>query len=265
MRLTPTLLLTALLPLFGGCQLMADAPSDPNIGTTRMQGELRAAGGQLLFKPCSESRTFVINDVAATGILQEAANLAKDANDKLFADVRGRLTGSKQASTDGQLEVRQLYRLEPSIRACEDPNFKQLTLRANGHEPGWDIKASGKGMVLNRIGQPPAPAVPRRASARWRPDPDQRSQRPARGTLGRAATLRGQRHRRHLSPAHRTAHRRQHPAGLRLLRRRTRQLIAGHFYPASRGCEQLILGGLCKAAGRPWPGYWTLPCYESPN
>ncbi|MBS5848595.1 MAG: hypothetical protein KID08_23135, partial [Pseudomonas putida] len=145
MRLTPTLLLTALLPLFAGCQLMADAPSDPNIGTTRMQGELRAAGGQLLFKPCSENRTFVINDVGATGILQEAANLAKDANDKLFADVRGRLTGSKQANNDGQLEVRRLYRLEPSTRACEDPNFKQLTLRANGHEPDWDIKASGKG------------------------------------------------------------------------------------------------------------------------
>ncbi|MBV4490252.1 COG3650 family protein [Pseudomonas oryzicola] len=157
MRLTPTLLLTALLPLFGGCQLMADAPSDPNIGTTRMQGELRAAGGQLLFKPCSESRTFVIHDVAATGILQEAANLAKDANDKLFADVRGRLTGSKQASNDGQLEVRQLYRLEPSTHACDDPNFKQLTLRAKGHEPGWDIKASGKGMVLNRVGQQPLP------------------------------------------------------------------------------------------------------------
>ncbi|MDI3369558.1 hypothetical protein QLG14_09970 [Pseudomonas sp. V104_10] len=157
MRLTPTLLLTALLPLFAGCQLMASPPTDPNIGTTRMLGELRAAGGQLLFKPCSENRTFVINDVGATGILQEAANLAKDANDKLFADVRGRLTGSKQANNDGQLEVRRLYRLEPSTRACDDPNFKQLTLRANGHEPEWDIKASGKGMVLNRVGQEPLP------------------------------------------------------------------------------------------------------------
>lgn len=235
MRLTPTLLLTTLLPLFGGCQLMADAPNDPNIGTTRMQGELRAAGGQLLFKPCSENRTFVINDVAATGILQEAANLAKDANDKLFADVRGRLTGSKQATNDGQLEVRHLYRLEPSTRACEDPNFKQLTLRANGHEPGWDIKASGKGMVLNRIDQPPAPAIPGRRSARRWPDPDQRSQRPARGAMGRAATLCRQRHRRHLPSARRIAHRRQDPARLRLLRWGARQLITGRFYPASRG------------------------------
>ena len=99
----------------------------------------------------------MINDVGATGILQEAANLAKGANDKLFADVRGRLTGSKQANSDGQLEVRRLYRLEPSTRACEDPNFRQLTLRASGHEPGWDVKASGKGMVLNRVGQAPLP------------------------------------------------------------------------------------------------------------
>lgn len=157
MRLTQSLLLTALLPLFAGCQLMADKPNDPNIGTTRMQGELSAAGGQLLFKPCSEPRHFVIKDVAGTGILQEAANLAEDANDKLFADVRARLTGSKQANTDGQLDVRHLYRLEPSTNACEDPNFKQLTLRAGGHEPEWDIKASGKGMVLNRVGQEPLP------------------------------------------------------------------------------------------------------------
>ncbi|WP_236193438.1 COG3650 family protein [Pseudomonas faucium] len=157
MRLTPTLLLTALLPLFAGCQLLAEQPRDPNIGTTRMQGELSAGGGQLLFKPCGEARHFVVRDASGTAILQEASNLARDANDKLFADVRGRLTGSKQANNDGQLEVSRLYRLEPSTRACDDPNFKQLTLRASGHEPEWDIKASGKGMVLNRIGKEPLP------------------------------------------------------------------------------------------------------------
>ncbi|MDH0304018.1 MULTISPECIES: hypothetical protein [unclassified Pseudomonas] len=158
MRLTPSLLFTALLPLFAGCQMLADKPVDPNLGTTRMQGELSAAGGQLLFKPCSESRRFIVKDVAATGILQEAATLAEDAGDKLFADVRGRLAGSKQASTDGQLDVTRLYRLESSeYSGCEDPNFKRLTLRAGGHEPDWDIKASGKGMVLNRIGQDPLP------------------------------------------------------------------------------------------------------------
>ncbi len=157
MRLTPPLLLATLLPLFAGCQMLAEKPVDPNLGTTRMQGELSAGGGHLLFKPCNESRRFVINDAGATGILQEASNLADDAADKLFADVRGRLAGSKQANTDGQIEVTRLYRLEPTARGCEDPNFKQLTLRASGHEPDWDIKASGKGMVLNRVGQEPLP------------------------------------------------------------------------------------------------------------
>lgn len=157
MRLTPPLLLVTLLPLFAGCQLMADKPVDPNIGTTRMQGELSAGGGQLLFKPCNEARRFVVSDAAGTGILQEAANLADDAGDKLFADVRGSLTGTKQANNDGRLEVQRLYRLEPSTQACEDPNFKQLTLRADGHEPDWAIKASGKGMVLERVGKDPLP------------------------------------------------------------------------------------------------------------
>lgn len=157
MRITPSLLFATLLPLLGGCQMLADKPVDLNIGTTRMQGELSAAGGQLLFKPCNESRRFVVSDTGGTGVLQEAANLADTANDKLFADVRAKLTGSVTAGSDGQLSVQRLYRLDPSSGACSDPNFKQLTLRASGHEPEWDIKASGRGMVLDRAGQPPLP------------------------------------------------------------------------------------------------------------
>jgi putative lipoprotein len=99
----------------------------------------------------------VINDVGATGILQEAANLAKDANDKLFADVRGRLTGSKQANNDGQLEVRRLYRLEPSTRACEDPNFKQLTLRANGHDRTGTSRPAARAWCSTASAKSPCP------------------------------------------------------------------------------------------------------------
>lgn len=157
MRLTPPLFLAALLPLLAGCQMLAEQPSDPNVGTTRMQGELGAANGQLLFKPCSEARRFVVKDAAGTGLLQEAANLAAGPNAKLFADVRGRLTGSGQTNSDGQLEVTRLYRVENSASACEDPNFKQLTLRADGHAPEWDLKASGKGMVINRADKAPLP------------------------------------------------------------------------------------------------------------
>ncbi|MFV3405795.1 COG3650 family protein [Pseudomonas sp. NY15463] len=157
MRLTPSLLLASMLPLFAGCQMLAEKPVDPNLGTTRMQGELSAGGGHLLFKPCNEARQFVINDAGGTAILQEASNLAKDAKDKLFADLRGRLAASKQAGSDGQIDVTRVYRLEHGARGCEDPNFKQLTLRAGGQQPVWDVKASGKGMVINREGQAPLP------------------------------------------------------------------------------------------------------------
>jgi putative lipoprotein len=49
MRLTPTLLLTALLPCSPAASWLT--PRDPNIGTTRMQGELRAAAAS-----CCSSR-----------------------------------------------------------------------------------------------------------------------------------------------------------------------------------------------------------------
>ncbi|MEG1041833.1 MAG: hypothetical protein RSE94_18120, partial [Pseudomonas sp.] len=120
---------------------------------TRMQGELSAKGGQLLFKPCSESRHFAIVDSGNTGLLQEASALASEPG-TLFADVGGNLSTSQNAGNDGQLNVQRLYRVEHSNSACSDPNFKRLTLRAHGNEPDWDLKASGKGMVLTRPGVP---------------------------------------------------------------------------------------------------------------
>ena len=143
MRAAPSLLLAALLPLFAGCQMLADKPETVStVGMTRLQGELSAAGGQLLFKPCEESRRFVVRDTGNTGLLQEASALAATPG-TLFADVRGKLAGSQQAGNDGQLDVQQLYRVEHSSSACSDPNFKRLILRA-----------SGQGMVLDRPGQP---------------------------------------------------------------------------------------------------------------
>ncbi|WP_296263560.1 COG3650 family protein [Pseudomonas sp. UBA6562] len=157
MRATSTLLLAALLPLFAGCQLLADPPSDPNVGGTRLQGELSASDGKLLFQPCNESRRFVVNDAGNTGLLQEADNLAPDAKTRLFADLRGRLGGSRQVDSQGQFDVQRLYRLEPAGDGCMDPNFKQLTLRAEGHSPDWNVKASGRGMIVERAGKEPLP------------------------------------------------------------------------------------------------------------
>lgn len=152
MRVARSLVLVALLPLFAACQLL-DGPrqSASHVGQTRMQGQLTAADGKLLFQPCNEQRSFVVNDTGGTSILQEAATLA-DEQGKLFADVRGRIVAS---GADIQLDLTQLYRVERSGTACDDPNFKQLILRAAGHGPEWNVKVSGKGMVIDRAGQPP--------------------------------------------------------------------------------------------------------------
>ena len=154
MRVAPSLLLAALLPLFAGCQMFAEKTSVSTAGMTRLQGELKAEGGKLLFQPCGESRRFVVQDSGNTSLLQEAATLASEPG-ALFADVRGTL--SSNSGNDGQFNVHQLYRVERSNSACSDPNFKRLTLRASGHEPEWNVKVSGKGMVLNRVGQEPLP------------------------------------------------------------------------------------------------------------
>ncbi|MBT2339207.1 MULTISPECIES: COG3650 family protein [Pseudomonas] len=154
MRAARSLLFIALLPLFAGCQLL-DAPrqSVSHAGQTRMQGELTAVDGKLLFQPCQEQRRYIVNDSGSTSVLQQAATLADDQG-KLFADVRGRIVSSAAAGNDSQLDLAQLYRLERSSGACGDANFKRLVLRAAGHGPEWSLNASGKGMVLEREGQP---------------------------------------------------------------------------------------------------------------
>ncbi|WP_121184107.1 COG3650 family protein [Pseudomonas parakoreensis] len=152
MRVARSLIVVALLPLFAACQLF-DGPreSASHVGQSRMQGQLTAADGKLVFQPCGEQRQYVVNDIGGTSVLQEAATLA-DQQGKLFADVRGKIAGDR-------LDLGQLYRVERSGTACDDPNFKLLILRAAGHGPEWNVKVSGKGMVIDREGQP-ALAVP---------------------------------------------------------------------------------------------------------
>lgn len=157
MRVARSLVLVALLPLFAACQLFeGERQSDSHVGQTRMQGQLTAADGKLLFQPCNQANRYVVNDTGGTSVLQQAANLA-DKQGKLFADVRGRVVAG--SGGDGQVDLEQLYRVERSGTACDDPNFKLLILRAAGHTPEWNVKVSGKGMVIDRAGQPPL-AVP---------------------------------------------------------------------------------------------------------
>jgi len=155
MRAARPLVLIALLPLFAACQLL-DSPreSASHVGQARMQGELTASDGKLLFQPCQEQRRYVVNDAGGTSVLQEAASLA-DQQGKLFADLRGRIVSSASAGADSQLDLVNLYRVERSGSACDDPNFKLLILRAGGHGPEWNVKVSGKGMGIDRADQPP--------------------------------------------------------------------------------------------------------------
>ena len=156
MRVARSLVLVALLPLFAACQLF-EGPREnaSHAGQTRLQGQLTAADGKLLFVPCNEQRSYVVNDTGGTSLLQEAATLAKGRG-TLFADVRGRIVAS---GADNRLDLEQLYRVERSGTACDDPNFKKLILRAAGHGPEWKVSVSAKGMVIDRAGQPPL-AVP---------------------------------------------------------------------------------------------------------
>ncbi|UST81001.1 MULTISPECIES: COG3650 family protein [Pseudomonas] len=152
MRVARSFVLVALLPMFAACQLFdGQRESVSHAGQTRMQGQLTAADGKLVFQPCQEQRQLVVNDIGGTSVLQEAATLA-DEQGKLFADVRGKVSGDR-------LDLGQLYRVERSGTACDDPNFKLLILRAAGHGPEWNVKVSGKGMVIERDGQAPL-AVP---------------------------------------------------------------------------------------------------------
>ncbi|MEI4521568.1 MULTISPECIES: hypothetical protein [unclassified Pseudomonas] len=152
MRVARLIVLVTLLPMFAACQLFdGQRESVSHAGQTRMQGQLTAADGKLVFQPCQEQRQLVVNDIGGTSVLQEAATLA-DEQGKLFADVRGKVSGDR-------LDLGQLYRVERSGTACDDPNFKLLILRAAGHGPEWNVKVSGKGMVIERDGQAPL-AVP---------------------------------------------------------------------------------------------------------
>jgi putative lipoprotein len=156
-----SVLMFALLPVFAGCQLLPSHTAQTSVSTAgmiRMQGTLSGDNGKLFFEPCNEQRRYAVTDKGNTGVLQEAASVV-DKNGKAFADVRGNFVASRAQGSDGQADVYQLYRVERPSAACEDPNFKRLTIHASGNGPKWNLNASGKGLVLERDGMEPF-AVP---------------------------------------------------------------------------------------------------------
>lgn len=154
MHLFRTLSLATLLPLFAGCQLLdslGGGTPPPLSGQSRMQGTLSQDAGQWVFTPCDSTRTFIVDDQGNTGLAQEAAGLAVNAN-PLFADLKGRFDGNTVEGKAGTLNLQTLYRLERDPGACRDANFKLSGYVAQG--PGWSLRSNAQGLKLEREGQP---------------------------------------------------------------------------------------------------------------
>lgn len=147
----------ALLPFFAGCQSFpwsGDAPQRP---TERLQGEVTRVDGRLMFRSCQGQRSLELLDAGATELPDDADALLGDNGDPLFADVRGSLSSGPDGT--GQLQLTKVYRLQAEGPGCGESGFRELILHASGHEPGWNVRVSGQGMLLERLGQPPL-AVP---------------------------------------------------------------------------------------------------------
>lgn len=83
--------------------------------------------------------------------------LSVDDQTPLFGDVRGRLTS--RIDGNSQLHLTDIYRLQSEGPGCKDREFNELKLRAAGHEPGWNVRITTSGMLLERQGQAPV-AIP---------------------------------------------------------------------------------------------------------
>jgi putative lipoprotein len=153
----PRALLLILLPMFAGCQSLPWSDEPPAHPEERLQGEVLRNEGMLLLRTCQGKRQVELLDAGVTGLPDDAQALLSSSGQPLFADVRGRLI----SSTDGtsQLQLTEVYRLQPDRHSCDSSEFKQLTLGARGHEPGWSVRITTEGMLLERPDQAPL-AVP---------------------------------------------------------------------------------------------------------
>lgn len=143
-------LLFALLPLFGGCQLLSGFTEQATVTEPRFQGEVRRYAGQLQFTPCQSKISYQLE--GETTSLIEA--LLSDSGKPLFADLRGMPASANPGTTDSPLVVSSFYRLQSEGHGCDDPNFQKLLVRAHGNEPLWNLNISRQGLVLERAGKP---------------------------------------------------------------------------------------------------------------
>lgn len=148
MRIAPVLA-ASLIPLLGGCQWLPWTAAEPEPVPVRLQGELNQAGAMLMLSPCGQQRRLLLLDAAQLGLEEAAARLQGGAARPLFADLGGQLDEGAEDS-DGLYAVSRLYRLQSEGPGCGETNFKQLIVRAAGHEPEWSVRVTSQGMILER-------------------------------------------------------------------------------------------------------------------
>lgn len=141
-------LLLVPLTLLGACSHFAASPERP-ADTVRLQGELRADAGRLLFQPCGQPQTLVLEDNAELDLARDADALGAGST-ALYADLRGILQ-APAGTAPGELQVTQRYRLANEGGSCAD-DLRRTVVRASGNEPGWQVRIAAKGLVLDRPG-----------------------------------------------------------------------------------------------------------------
>ena len=149
--IAPRALLLSLLPVFAGCQSLQWSEEAPMRSTERLQGTITQEHGGLQFSSCQGRRSLALVDSGATGLPDDVQALTAGSNQPLFADLRGSLTN--QDGNSDQLQLTQVYRLQAEGPGCSDAAFNQLLLRATGHEPGWSVKITSGGLLLERPDQ----------------------------------------------------------------------------------------------------------------
>src|SRR5690606_5146461 len=144
--------LLLLIPLFAGCQSLGWHDDAPPSATERLQGRLKVVDGQLAFRACQGDRQLRLIDSVDNALLDDALALGGDTGATLFADVRGVL---KSQDGEQRMELSRVYRVQAEGHGCNAPDFKHLVVAANGNEPGWSLRITQGGMLLERIDQPP--------------------------------------------------------------------------------------------------------------
>ncbi|AZZ44760.1 hypothetical protein C1896_07435 [Pseudomonadaceae bacterium SI-3] len=150
--IAPRALLLSLLPVFAGCQSLQWDDQPPARPTERLQGTITQQDGRLQFSSCQGRRNLALLDSGATGLPDDAQPLMAGSNQPLFADIRGSLI--TQIGESDQFQLTNVYRLQTEGPGCSDDTFNRLLLRATGHEPGWSVKITSGGLLLERPGQP---------------------------------------------------------------------------------------------------------------